>query len=177
MSSVEEFILVPKRVYSKTQPLAQKVLSDPSVSNPAAQLSVLQRNLPIQPPPAAAAPQAPASQGEEIIDAILKQLGNIPAHRVYKNRAILRTLFDNPSTSFNESGIITINQEATGVDIVDFLYTIQQPNKNVSQAYGRILNTLGVDSSKLDNRKARDLIENATPQQGTPVKPWANFTP
>ena len=114
-------------------------------------------------------------QGEEIIDAILKQLGNIPPHRVYKNRAILRTLFENPATSFNESGIITINEQPTGVDIVDFLYTIQQPNKNVGQSYGRILNTLGVDKSKVDNQKARDLIHETS--QSTPVKPWTNFTP
>ena len=156
--SAQEFILIPKENYIKTQPKALEVLDDPTISQKVDQLTLLQRI-----PPSKDTEELKESKPMETKDTIhkrvLRSITMLNPHQTDKSKTILEKLQSNPDISINEEGVITIDDYPTTIDASNFLYALQQPTKKLYHPdYKRILEKINISQDLVSNAQAKEIV-------------------
>lgn len=161
--SAEEFVLIPKNVYTQSQSIAEQVLNTPHIKNKADYLSVLQdyisgspsedqlqraRTLAVKPPEVTI---------EETILEELK-LSSLTANQLAKCKFVLQQILDNSRVNVDMSGGLTIDGRAIGVRAVNFLWDLQQPNKKLNKPLlETVLKILLLPEHMVVNKQAKEI--------------------
>lgn len=157
--SAQEFILIPKENYIKTQPKALEVLDDPTSSEKADQLTMLQR---IPQTKGDKEPSIEPKQSEvndSVQKRILRSITMLKPHQTEKSKAISEKLQSTPEITINEEGVIEVDQSPTAIDASNFLYTLQQPTKKLYHPdYKRILEKVKVSQDLVANSEAKEIV-------------------
>lgn len=164
--SAQEFILIPRENYITNQPKALEVLDDPTISEKAHQLTLLQR-IPQKEEKEKEKPKEtkPNESTESIQKRVLRSITMLNPHQTIKSKSILEKLQSSPDVSINEEGVIEIDENPTAIDASNFLYTLQQPTKKLHHPdYKRILEKINVSQDLVPNTEAKEIVRPKVPK-------------
>ena len=143
----EEFVLIPKQMYTREQPHVSQLLSNNAINNPAKQISLLQRKkLPTAPP---VSQQDTEQQTDASVDdrstinrsmeksfttdntstikkGVLNDIRILQGIKFERANTILDIIEESNSVSLNSSKRLLINGTKTEVLAATFLYILQQ---------------------------------------------------
>ena len=143
----EEFVLIPKQMYTREQPHVSQLLSNKNIHNPAKQISLLQRNK--SPSAPSASQQATEQQTDAPVDdrstinesmeqsftldntstigkVVLNDIRILKGIKFERARKILEIIEESDSVSLNSSKRLLIRVSNTDVLAATFLYNLQQ---------------------------------------------------
>ena len=147
----EEFVLIPKQIYTSEQPHVFQLLSNKDVNNPTKQISLLQRNkLPTAPP---VSQQDTEQQTDASVDVritknesmeksfttdntstikkgVLNDIRILKRTKFERSNTILDIIEESDSVSLDSSKRLLINGTNTEVLAATFLYNLQQTTCN-----------------------------------------------
>lgn len=164
--SAEEFVLIPKNVYVKSQPIAEQVLNNPQIQRKAQYLSTIQDYISTQPNEDQILQQPsveiPAQTREvTMAENILGDLIALTASQQVKSKHILKKIFENSNVNIDMSGGLVVDGKAIGLNAATFLWDIQQPTKKLDKATHEImLKKLLLPEHLLGNKDAKDIVKH-----------------
>lgn len=172
----EEFILIPKRLYTTSQPLVQQILENPNIKQKTTQLSLLQRQADDagRKPETQEKPEQLCASGnvEEIKpttsedgnrenslrENILNSLSVLSKPKLQKTEKILDLILQSDQLTFDQKNNLMVDEKPTDTNIQQFLYNLQQPNKKIDKAnYNLILSALDIKPNLIGNTYAKKL--------------------
>ena len=174
----EEFVLIPKQMYTREQPHVSILLSNKNIHNPAKQISLLQRNK---------SPSAPASQQdtEQQTDAsvddrstinesmaksfttdntstikkgVLNDIRILKGIMFERANTILDIIEESDAVSLDSSKRLLINGTNTEVLAATFLYNLQQTTCKLSFEQFSVLTHLDIGSHLTCNTYAKKFL-------------------
>ena len=106
--SSQEFILIPKENYVEEQPNSSEVLFDPTISEKAKQLTLLQRQKPtIGKEDNSTLSQVAENQLNIVEKRVLKSLSMLKPGQLEKTRPILKKIYEASDVGVNEDGFLS----------------------------------------------------------------------
>ena len=176
----EEFVLIPKQMYTREQPHVSQLLSNKNIHNPAKQISFLQRNK------SPSAPSASQQDTEQQTDASVDDRSTINESmaksfttdntstikkgvlndiRILKGikkferaNSILDIIEESDSVSLDSSKRLLINGTNTEVLAATFLYNLQQTTCKLSFEQFSVLTHLDIGSHLTCNTYAKKFL-------------------
>ena len=175
----EEFVLIPKQMYTRGQPHVSQLLSNKNIHNPAKQISLLQRNK------SPSAPFASQQDTEQQTDASVDDKGTIKESmaksfttdnestikkevlndiRILKGikferaNTILDIIEESDSVSLDSSKRLLINGTNTEVLAATFLYNLQQTTCKLFFEQFSVLTHLDIGSHLTCNTYAKKFL-------------------
>ena len=164
MSTAEEFILVPKKVYMKSQPYQTQVLEDPDVKHKSAQLSIINRmrskehsevqtnkKLPEEDTDVNVVNENRAENSNKRAVQVLKTLSSLlPNSKFLKCENIVDLIKKSNRVSIGEDENLLIDNSPTDINAFAFLYNLQQPTKKIdSPDYFELLKVLQIKEEQV----------------------------
>ena len=129
--SSQEFILIPKENYVEDQPKSSEVLFDPTISEKAKQLTLLQRQKPtVGKEDNSTLSQVAENQLDSVEKRVLKSLSMLKPGQLEKTKPILKKIYEASDVGVNEDGFLTVDDRATTIEATNFLYNLQQTKKD-----------------------------------------------
>ena len=159
MSTAEEFILVLKKVYMKSQPYQTQVLEDPDVKHKSAQLSIINRmrskehngaqineKLSEEDSDINVVDNNRAENSNKRAVQVLKTLSSLlPNSKYLKCENIVDIIKKSYCVSIGEDEKLLIDNSPTDINAFAFLYNLQQPTKKIdSPDYFELLKVLQI---------------------------------
>ena len=159
MSTAEEFILVPKKVYMKSHPYQTQVLEDPDVKHKSAQLSIIIRMRSKEHSEARIIEKLPGEDSDvNVVDENRAENSNKRAVQVLKTLSsllrnsknlkcenIVDLIIKSNRVSIGEDENLLIDNSPTDINAFAFLYNLQQPTKKIdSPDYFELLKVLQI---------------------------------
>ena len=126
--SAEEFVLIPRHLYARQEPLAARILDDANIHSKSDFMSLLQRERRPPAPPTDPVQQPVPKQESEY----LKELSVLGPKQKEKAGFLLQKIESSPNLGITNHGTITVNGLDTEVSVSTFLYLSQQENKKYS---------------------------------------------
>ena len=167
----EEFVLIPKQMYTREQPHVSQLLSNKNIHNPAKQISLLQRN---NSPSAPSASQQDTQQytdasvndrsliNESMAKSITTDNTSTIKKGVLNDIRILNTILDiieeSDSVSFDSSKRLLINGTNKEVLAATFLYNLEQTFCKLSFEQFSVLTHLDIGSHLTCNTYAKKFL-------------------
>ena len=175
----EEFVLIPKQMYTREQPHVSQLLSNKNVHNPAKQISLLQRNK------SPSAPSASQQDTEQQTDAsvdyrstinesmvksfttdntstikkgVLNDIRILKGIKFERANTILNIIEESDSVSLDSSKRLLINGTNTEVLAATFLYNLQQTTCKLSFEQFSVLTHLDIGSHLTCNTYAKKFL-------------------
>ena len=175
----EEFVLIPKQMYTREQPHVSQLLSNKNVHNPAQQISLLQRNR------SPSAPSASQQDTEQQTDAsvddrstinksmaesfttdntstvrngVLNDFRILKGIKFERANTILDIIKESDSVSLDSSTRLLINGTNTEVLAATFLYNLQQTTCKLSFEQFSVLTHLDIGSHLTCNTYAKKFL-------------------
>ena len=140
MTTAEEFILIPKKVYMKTQPYQTRVLEDPDIKHKSTQLSIINRMRPKEHIEAqindklseqdSGVDENRLKHSNRRADQVLKTLSSLLPHSKYLKCVYIVDLIKKSNrVLLGEDEKLLIDNSPTDINAFAFLYNLQQPTK------------------------------------------------
>ena len=175
----EEFVLIPKQMYTREQPHVSQLLSNKNIHNPAKQISLLQRNK------SPSAPSASQQDTEQQTDAsvddrstinesmaksfttdntstikkgVLNDIRILKGIKFERANTILDIIEESDSVSLDSSKRLLINGTNTEVLAATFLYNLQQTTCKLSFEQFSVLTHLDIGSHLTCNTYAKKFL-------------------
>ena len=174
----EEFVLIPKQMYTREQPHVSQLLSNKNIHNPAKQISLLQRNN------SPSAPSASQQDTEQQTDAsvddstinesmaksfttdntstikkgVLNDIRILKGIKFERANTILDIIEESDSVSLDSSKRLLINGTNTEVLAATFLYNLQQTTCKLSFEQFSVLTHLDIGSHLTCNTYAKKFL-------------------
>ena len=175
----EEFVLIPKQMYTREQPHVSQLLSNKNIHNPAKQISLLQRNK------SPSAPSASKQDAEQQTDAsvddrstikesmaksfttdntstikkgVLNDIRILKGIKFERANTILDIKEESDSVSLDSSKRLLINGTNTEVLAATFLYNLQQTTCKLSFEQFSVLTHLDIGSHLSCNTYAKKFL-------------------
>ena len=175
----EEFVLIPKQMYTRQQPQISQLLSNKDVHNPAKQLSLLQRNKSPSAPPVSQ--QGTEQQTDASVDdrstinesmeksfmtdntlairqGVLNDIKILKWIKFERANKILEIIEESDSVSLDSSKRLLIKGSNTEVLAATFLYNLQQTTCKLSFEQFSILALLDIGSDLTCNTYAKKFL-------------------
>ena len=181
----QEFVLIPKEIYTSERPATEQILMNSGIKEKAKQMSLLQRNptnalikdIDSDIPPAENGNQITTVEENvtseepdtnQLIESILSELTSFTKSQLNKAKSILKRISENESVTISPRGIIILNGESTNVYASAFLHDLQQPRKKVQNPiYRNILLELHLPSQLVTNKRLLEMVERPVPENQT----------
>ena len=185
MSTADEFILVPKNVYMKSQPYQTQVLEDPEVKHKSAQLSIINRmrskehneaqiseKLPEEDSDVNVVDENRAANSNKRAVQVLKTLSSLlPNSKYLKCENIVDLIKKSNRVSIGEDEKLLIDNSPTDINAFAFLYNLQLPTKKIdSPDYFELLKVLQLKEEQVINSNAKTSIRKNSPETATKRK-------
>ena len=175
----EEFVLIPKQMYTREQPDVSQLLSNKNVHNPAKQISLLQRNK------SPSAPSASQQDTEQQTDAsvddrsiinesmaksfttdntstikkgVLNDIRILKGINFERANSILDIIEESDSVSLDSSKRLLVNGTNTEVLAATLLYNLQQTTCKLSFEQFSVLTHLDIGSDLTCNEYAKKFL-------------------
>ena len=172
----EEFVLIPKQIYTREQPHVSQLLSNKSINNPAKHISLLPRN---NLPPAPCASQQDTEQPTDasvdvrstinesmeksftidntstVKKEVLNCIRILMGINFEKANTILDIIEESDSVSFDSSKRLLINGRNTEVLAATFFYNLQQTTCKLSFEQFSVLTPLDIGPHLTPNTYAK----------------------
>ena len=157
----QEFILIPKENYVEEQRKSSEVLFNPTISEKAKQLTLLQRQKStVGKQDNSTFSKVPENQENSVEKRVLKSLSMLKPGRLEKTKPILTKSYGAPDVEVNEDGFLTVGDRATTIEATSFLYNLQQPKKRLHDPdYKRILERIDISPSLVANSDAKKILQ------------------
>ena len=185
MSTAEEFILIPKEVYIKSQPYQTQVLEDPEVKQKRAQLSIINRmrskehneaqineKLQEEDSDLNVVDENRAKNSNKRAVQVLKTLSSLlPNSKYLKCENIVDLIKKSNRVSIGEDEKLLIDNSPTDINAFAFLYILQQPTKKIdSPDYFELLKVLQIKEEQIIKSIAKTSIRKKSPETATKRK-------
>lgn len=152
--TAEEFVLIPKEKYLNNSDSRTKIIQNSSnAASKALNLSLLQR-----------IPKMERKLGENDVppktnknQSIMSQLKVMPKPKSDRAQEIYNKIMQSNSISISEDNTIQVDNQGTDVDLIQFLYDLQQPTKKIGK-YKDIIERLNVAPSLVMNNEAKRIL-------------------
>ena len=182
MLTAEEFILVPEKVYMKSQPYQFQVLEDPDVKYKSAQLSIINRMRSKEHNEAQINEKLPEEDSDvNVVDnnwaensnkravQVLKTLSSLLTNSKYfKCENIVDLIKKSSCLSIGEGEKLLIDNSPTDINAFAFLYNLQQPTKKIdSPDYFEFLKVLQIKEEEVINSNAKTSIRKNSQETAT----------
>ena len=175
----EEFVLIPKQMYTREQPHISQLLSNKNIHNPAKQISLLQRNKSSSAPPASqqdTEQQTDASMDDrstinESIEksfttdnisttrqGVLNDIRILKGIKFERANKILEIIEESDSVSLDSSKSLLIRGSNTEVLAATFLYNLQQTTCKLSFEHFNVLALLDTGPHLTCNTYAKKFL-------------------
>ena len=175
----EEFVLIPKQMYTREQPHVSQLLSNKNIHNPAKQISLLHRN---KSPSAPSASQQDTEQQSDasvndrstinesmaksfttdntstIKKGVLNDIRILKGIKFERANTILDKIEESDSVSLDSSKRLLINGTNTEVLAATFLYNLQQTTPKLSFEQFSVLTHLDIGSHLTSNTYAKKFL-------------------
>ena len=172
----EEFVLIPKQMYTREQPHVSQLLSNKDINNPAKQISLLQRNkIPAAPPflqpdtekqtDTSVDDRSTINESMEkssttdntstIKKGVLNEIRILKGIKFERANTILEIIEESDSVSLDSSKRLRINGTNTEVLAATFLYNLQQTTCKLSFEQFSVLTHLDIGSHLTCNAYAK----------------------
>ena len=188
MTTAEEFILIPKKVYMKTQPYQTRVLENPDIKHKSAELSIINRMRPKEHIEAQfndklSEQDSGVDDDENRLkhsnrraDQVLKTLSSLLPHSKYlKCNYIVDLIKKSNRVLIGEDEKLLIDNSPTDINAFTFLYNLQQPTKKIdSPDYFELLKVLQIKEEQVINSNAKTSIRKSSPETATKRKKIVN---
>ena len=188
MTTAEEFIFIPKKVYMKTQPYQTRVLENPDIKHKSAQLSIINRMRPKEHIEAQfndklSEQDSGVDDDENRLkhsnrraDQVLKTLSSLLPHSKYlKCNYIVDLIKKSNRVLIGEDEKLLIDNSPTDINAFTFLYNLQQPTKKIdSPDYFELLKVLQIKEEQVINSNAKTSIRKSSPETATKRKKIVN---
>ena len=157
----QEFILIPKENYVEEQRKSSEVLFNPTISEKAKQLTLLQRQKStVGKQDNSTFSKVPENQENSVEKRVLKSLSMLKPGQLEKTKPILTKSYGAPDVEVNEDGFLTVGDRATTIEATNFLYNLQQPKKRLHDPdYKRILERIDISPSLVANSDAKKILQ------------------
>lgn len=179
MTDAEEFILIPKSMYIKDQPVVSQVLDDPQMKNLSAQFSLLNR---YRGGGGGETPSKESKSSQQIetdynynnkleknqYDEIIRQISFLESGKLSRAKIILNAINQSPRLQVNEQQRFMLDGQPTGVSVAEFLYNTQQPTKKLTSDYPKILSALNIGQHLVINTNAKRYLGTTSATVSTP---------
>ena len=165
--SAQEFVLIPKENYVKDQPKALEIVDDPTLSQKAHHLTLLQR----QPhddqkadEKTDAKPKTDEAKDKKekhsVQTRVLQSISMLKPSQIEKSKQILKKLGENADIAINDEGLLEIGERPTSIDATSFLYNLQQTKKQLHDPeYETILKKLDITPQLVANTYAKQIVK------------------
>jgi hypothetical protein len=173
MSGAEEFVLVPKHVYTRSQPITEQVLNNPQIQRKAQYLNTIQDYVSANPSEdqlqqqpsrssSSSSFEKPTKQRETTLaESILGELTALSASQQVKSKHILKKIFDHRQVSIDMSGGLTVDGKAIGLSVATFLWDLQQSTKKLKNSiHETVLKMLLLPEHLVANKDAKDVLKD-----------------
>lgn len=169
--TAEEFVLIPKEKYNKTQDNRTQIIRASNLPNKALNLSLLQR-IPKEDKKTTAQLKTTGNENEDdklkISPSILSQLRIMPKAKNEKAKQVLNVISQSNTISIDSENNLMENGQKTNFDVVQFLYDLQQPTKNVEK-YRSIIRSLNLEPKLVMNSKAKQILKRTDESKLSPT--------
>ena len=175
----EEFVLIPKQMYTREQPHVSQLLSNKNIHNPAKQISLLQRNK--SPSTPSASQQDAEQQTDASVDdrstinesmaksfttdntstvkkGVLNDIRMLKGIKFERANSILDIIEESDSVSLDSSKRLLINGTNTEVLAATFLYNLQQNTCKLSFEQFSVLTHFDIGSHLTCNTYAKKFL-------------------
>ena len=175
----EEFVLIPKQMYTREQPQVSQLLSNKNIHNPAKQISLLQRNKSLSAP--SASQQDTEQQTDASVDdrstinesmaksfttdntstikkGVLNDIRILKGIKFERANTILDIIEESDFVSLDSSKRLLINGTNTEVLAATFLYNLQQTTCKLSFEQFSVLTHLDIGSHLTCNTYAKKFL-------------------
>lgn len=188
---MEEFVLIPKKMYMEESPIVNQILSSKDIQNKAKQLSLLQRNSPfskftekatasadkrIEAEVTEAPTQATGVQPEqqslanpsepqtyfEPFEHIIQELKFLPPDKLLRCKIILQKIHNSSKVDIDANGMVTVYRKPIDVLASSFLYALQQTRQKLNSNHLLLISTLNLGSHLMVNHAAKRFVDSPT---------------
>lgn len=159
--TAEEFVLVPKEKYLTNSDSRTKIIQNSSnTASKALNLSLLQRI----PKTVTKLDENDGQPKTNKNQTILSQLKIMPKPKSDRAQEIYNKIMQSNSISISDDNTILVDNQGTDIDLIQFLYDLQQPTKKIGK-YRDIIERLNVSPSLVMNNEAKRILaqENNVP--------------
>ena len=187
MTTAEEFILIPKKVYMKTQPYQTRVLQNPDIKHKSAQLSIINRMRPKEHIEAqfndklseqdcgVDVDENRLKHSKRRADQVLKTSFLLPHSKYLKCDYIVDLIKKSNRVLIGEGENLLIDNSPTDINAFTFLYNLQQPTKKIDTPdYFELLKVLQIKEEQVVNSNAKTSIRKSSPESATKRKKIVN---
>ena len=178
----EEFVLIPRNMFTTEQPQVSQILKDPTARSKSEQLSLLQRTLK-QEQPEAVIHQNKEQQTDDVIVSdeeekqqqftdgfnqkefdeisqnVIDDINFLDKDKLEKSKTILKKINQSRNISLDDEGEILIDERSTNIPASTFLYALQQTSTKLSHDHYEVLNYLNLAPHHTCNTYAKKLIK------------------
>ena len=166
-------MLVPKHVYTRSQPITEQVLNNPQIQRKAQYLNTIQDYVSANPSEdqlqqqpsrssSSSSFEKPIKQRETTLaESILGELTALSASQQVKSKHILKKIFDHRQVSIDMSGGLTVDGKAIGLSVATFLWDLQQSTKKLKKSiHETVLKMLLLPEHLVANKDAKDVLKD-----------------
>ena len=178
----EEFVLIPRNMFTTEQPQVSQILKDPVARNKSKQLSLLQRTLKHEQPEAVIhqnteqqtddvmvsdeeekrqniTDRFKQKEFDEISQNVINDINFLEKDKLEKSKIILKKINQSRNISLDDEGEILIDERSTNIPASTFLYSLQQTLSKLSHNHYEVLKYLNLAPHLTCNTYAKKFIK------------------